>query len=101
MEQKKDIWIESVLRSMEGSSKAKPRTHIFDQIEFKIDQGKIQTKKSEISWRKVAAVGAILITANSYFIAQLNSPEHTINKLANSQDDEPQYSLVSNFKLYE
>lgn len=103
MKKNKEIWIDSVLRSMEGSTTVTPRAYIFDDIQKKIDQIQVKTLETNISWRNVAAIGVLLLAANCYFLTQVDSLRNTGSDFisSNTVDDSQDYSLVTNYKLYE
>lgn len=95
----KDKWIEDVFNSMEGSSRARPNSDLFERIEGQLNAPEAKFVPLR-QWGLTAAAAILVLVINLFALRQFtqsnefNTSEMVVSG-ASSQE------LISNYKIYE
>lgn len=101
METEKEQWIEGVFSSMEGASRAIPRSGLLDEIESELDALDQDSTSIRILGglqRKIAVAAAVLLIVGNVFA--ISSMSQSEGQDQTSTEELADQSLISGYNLY-
>ena len=98
MEDKRQ-WIDEVLQSMEGSSRAKPRPELFFLIEEQLGFSETVNLKKP-NWRFVAVAAILVFVMNISALIYYDQNDYDFDESTQIENTYSQ-SLISNYQIYD
>lgn len=98
MEDKKDRWINDVLKSTQGSQRAKPKSHLFAKIQANVKAS--EAKIVSIGQQRLGIAAALLLLVlNIFVVSQYIQNEQADSDVLSLQEKDPTV-LILDFNFY-